>query len=79
MINKIIVEGNNTTWMNADLENDPEEGEYQVLNHEIGKYQKCTSLSEAKTVNTQIQNAFLTLCGLDDPVELDKMPEEKNK
>ena len=76
-INKVVVEGNNTTWMNADLENDPEDGEYQVLNHETGTYQKCTSLSEAKSLNTQIQNAFLTLCGLDNPVELDKMPETK--
>jgi len=74
-VNKILVEGNDTTWMNADLYNDPEEGEYQVLNHEVGTYQKCNSLSEAKSVNTQIQNAFLTLCGLDNPVELDKMPE----
>jgi hypothetical protein len=78
-INKVVVEGNNTTWMNADLENDPEDGEYQVLNHEVGTYQKCTSLSEAKAVNAQIQNAFLTLCGLDNPVELDKMPEVKTK
>ena len=76
-INKVVVEGNNTTWMNADLENDPEDGEYQVLNHMTGTYQKCTSLSEAKSLNTQIQNAFLTLCGLDNPVELDKMPETK--
>lgn len=78
-INKVVVEGNNTTWMNADLENDPEDGEYQVLNHITGTYQKCNSLSEAKALNTQIQNEFLTQCGLDNPVELDKMPETKTK
>ena len=29
-INKVVVEGNDTTWMNADLDNDPEEGECLV-------------------------------------------------
>jgi hypothetical protein len=73
-INKIVVEGLNTTWMNADLENDPEDGEYQVLNHENGTYQKCSSLSEASAVNTKMQNDFLTSFGLDNPVELEEMP-----
>ena len=74
-INKETVVGNDTMWSAADLENDPEVYDYLVFNQKTGTYQKCTTLSEAKALNIQMQTEFLTNSGLDAPEELEKIPE----
>lgn len=45
---KEIVDGNNTTWINADLENDAEDCSYHVFNPFLGIHEKFNSLSTAK-------------------------------
>lgn len=57
-IAKEIIEGNNTTWCAADLENDPEEGVYKVFNHTTGQYEGVQGLSNAKARNQQLKDEF---------------------
>lgn len=56
---KEIVEGNNTTWMAADLANDVEDYTYQVFNHNTGQHEAVSSLSQAKIRNQELKDAFL--------------------
>lgn len=55
---KEIVNGNDTTWMNADLDNDPEENTYHVFNTYTGQHELFTSLSAAKARNEEIKTQF---------------------
>jgi hypothetical protein len=56
---KEIASGNDTTWMNADLNNDPENGVYQVFNTFTGQHEKVQSLSAAKARHAALQTEFL--------------------
>ena len=47
-INKIIVNGDDETWYNVDLDNDPEDGDYRLFIHTTGKYDLFNSLSAIK-------------------------------
>lgn len=58
-IAKEVVDGNNTTWMNADLLNDAEEGMYQVFNHTTGQHEPIDGLSNAINRMTQLKNDFI--------------------
>ena len=55
---KEIVEGGNVTWMNADLDNDPEDGRYQVFNTFVGQHEPHYSLSAAKARKQQLVDEF---------------------
>ena len=55
---KEVVNGNDTTWMNADLDNDPEESNYHVFNTFTGQHELFTSLSSAKTRHEEIKAQF---------------------
>lgn len=57
-IAKEIVDGSNTTWCVADLENDPENGLYKVFNHTTGQYEDVQGLSNAKARNQQLKDEF---------------------
>ena len=57
---KEIVDGNNTTWMAADLENDVEDYIYQVFNHNTGLHEAISSLSQAKIRNQELKDTFLS-------------------
>lgn len=58
-IAKEIVDGNSTTWMNADLLNDSEEGMYQVFNQFIGQHESINGLSNAINRMTELKNQFI--------------------
>lgn len=47
-------DGKNTTWRAADLDNDPENGNYHVFNHKTGKHEFFEKLSEAKARRQKI-------------------------
>lgn len=57
-IAKEVVDGNNTVWTSVDLENDPENGVYQVFNHNTGLYEAVNSLQEAKNRTEELKNIF---------------------
>ncbi len=57
-IAKEIVDGSNTVWTSADLENDPENGVYQVFNHSTGLYEAVNSLQQAKNRTEELKNIF---------------------
>ena len=71
---KEIVDGNNTTWTNADLENDPENGNYFVFNTMTGLHEKANSLTEAKQLFARIKQDFLVFVQLDKWEIVDKIP-----
>jgi len=56
---KEVVNGNDTTWMNADLDNDPEEYRYHVFNQYTGQHELFTSLSAAKARRLEIKEQFI--------------------
>lgn len=55
---KEVVEGENTTWMNADLDNDPEDYRYQVFNTFTGQHEPYDSLSAAKVRRQELIDEF---------------------
>lgn len=59
VITKEIVNGNDTTWLGVDLQNDPEVGTYNVFNHMLGQYERKNSLSEAIARNEQLKTEFI--------------------
>lgn len=64
---KEIVNGNNTTWMNADLENDLENCNYHVFNTFTGQHELFTSLNSAKTRRLELKEQFANELGLNEP------------
>lgn len=58
-IAKEVVDGNNTTWMNADLVNDVEDGSYHVFNQATGQYEGVVGLSNAINRMAQLKDEFL--------------------
>jgi hypothetical protein len=58
-IAKEIVDGNNTTWLNADLLNDSEEGIYQVFNQTTGQHEPIDGLTNAINRMTQLKDEFI--------------------
>lgn len=73
LIAKEEVNGNDTTWLNADLANDPEIGTYQVFNHKNGQYEVCSTLSSAVNRLNELKSEFESgyYFGVK---ELDKLP-----
>ena len=62
-IAKEIVNGNDTTWLNADLDNDPENHVYNVFNTFTGQHERMTSLSAAKVRIAELKEKLLTDVG----------------
>ena len=75
---KVTVEGFNTTWDNADLENDSEDGQYQVFNQNTGQHEQYSLLSEAKNRQQELINLFVAGNGLDAWRILNAPPEPTN-
>lgn len=72
---KVIIVGNDTTWDNADLENDLEDYPYQVFNQYTGQHEKVDSLSLAKSRRQELIAIFITESELDAWVIVDKIPD----
>ena len=65
---KEVAHGNDTTWVNADLDNDPENNNYHVFNTFTDQHELVTSLSLAKARHLEIKqqfDLFITSLGLD--------------
>ena len=72
---KEIVNGNDTTWVNADLDNDPEDSNYHVFNTLTGQHELVVSLSLAKARRLEIKEQFVTEMGLNgEPQEKPAQP-----
>lgn len=69
---KEIIEGNNTTWMSADLVNDPEDYTYQVFNHTTGLHEPVSSLTLAKQRTQELKDSFLNEVFLNAIVEYEE-------
>jgi hypothetical protein len=63
LISKEVVNGNDTTWMTADLNNDSEDYRYHVFNTLTGQHELVTSLSQAKTRLAEIEEQFISGLG----------------
>jgi hypothetical protein len=57
-------------WSNVDLNNDPEEGDYRVLNHYVGTYDSFSTLTAVKADVISKQQQFLIDCKLDRVLEI---------
>jgi hypothetical protein len=64
---KETVNGNDTTWSSADLENDPEDNTYHVFNTFTGQHELVDSLSQAKARKLELKEQFATDLGLNEP------------
>lgn len=67
---KETVNGNDTTWSSADLDNDPEEYTYHVFNTFTGQHELISSLSAAKARKLEIKEQFATDLGLNGEPQL---------
>jgi hypothetical protein len=67
---KETVNGNDTTWSNADLDNDPEEYTYHVFNTFTGQHELISSLSAAKARRLELKEQFVTDLGLNGEPQL---------
>jgi hypothetical protein len=57
-------------WLNVDVNNDPEEGNYRVLNQYTGTYDSFPTLTAAKANITAKKQQFLIDCGLNRVLEI---------
>jgi len=64
---KETVNGNDTTWSNADLENDPEDNNYYVFNTFTGQHELLASLSLVKARRLELKEQFATDLNLNEP------------
>jgi len=67
---KETVNGNDTTWSNADLDNDPENYTYKVFNTFTGQHESLASLSLAKARRLELKEQFATSLGLNSEPQL---------
>jgi hypothetical protein len=58
-IAKVVAVGNDFAWSNADLVNDPEDGDYRMFIHTTGRYEPLTSLSAAKIRKQVLIDEFM--------------------
>jgi len=74
---KEIVDGNNTTWISANLENDIENCRYHLFNPVLGQHETTNSFTEAKQKLNEIKENYLKHIGLDKWVIVDEIPQPK--
>jgi hypothetical protein len=67
---KVTQVENGEVWSNVDVNNDPEEGNYRVLNQYTGTYDSFPTLTASKADIAAKQQQFLTDCGLDRVLEI---------
>lgn len=67
---KEIASGNDITWVNADLDNDPENNTYQVFNTFTGQHESLASLSAAKARRLELKEQFATNLGFNSEPQL---------
>ena len=67
---KETVNGNDTIWTSADLNNDPEEYNYKVFNIFTGQHESLASLSLAKARRLELKEQFVTDFGLNGEPQL---------
>jgi hypothetical protein len=72
---KETVNGNDTTWSNADLDNDPEDYTYHVFNTFTGQHELLSSLSLAKARYLELKEQFATELGLNGEPQLKPVDE----
>lgn len=72
---KETVNGNDTTWSNADLDNDPEDHTYHVFNTFTGQHELASSLSAAKAKQLELKEQFATELGLNGEPQLKPVDE----
>lgn len=58
-IAKVVAVGNDFAWSNADLDNDPEDGDYRMFIHTTGLYESFTSLSVIKVRKQALIDEFM--------------------
>jgi hypothetical protein len=68
-----FVNGNNTTWREVQ-ESDPEDTVCQVFDTFTGTYTQVDTKTEARALNEQKKQEFLTSSSLISVLELEKMP-----
>lgn len=56
---KVIASGDDSIWSNADLDTDPEDGDYRTFVHMSGQYELFTSLSSAKSSRQALIDEFM--------------------
>lgn len=59
-----VIDGNNTTWMSADLENDPADGSYHVFNTLTGEHEPVSGLQNAIERREEIKAEFAVASNL---------------
>lgn len=62
---KVNLVKNKELWVDADIPNDPEEGDYRVFSQYTGTYDSFSTLSEAVADFTTKQQNFTVSIGLD--------------
>lgn len=62
---KVNLVKNKELWVDADIPNDPEEGDYRVFSQYTGTYDSFSTLSEAVADFTTKQQNFMVSIGLD--------------
>lgn len=60
-IAKVIVSGDDSIWSTADLDNDPEDGDYRTFVHTLGQYESFTALSLAKSRMQELIDEFMPI------------------
>ena len=62
---KVIKTDAGEIWSDGDVNNDPEEGDYHVLNQYTGLYDAFSTLTEVKADIAKKQQQFLVDCEID--------------
>jgi len=72
---KETVNGDDVTWVNADLDNDEEIHRYQVFNTFTGQHEAMQSLTEVKNRRQELMNQLLIDLKLDSVKEFNGWPD----
>ena len=67
---KVTYVENGEVWSNVDMDNDPEEGNYRVLEQYTGTYDSFATLTESKADINAKKEQFLIDSGLDKVLEI---------
>lgn len=71
---KVVVDGNDTTWTSADLDQEDGEGDYRVFNQFTGEYEAFPSASSARVRFAELKQEFLASVGLSEFNVVDALP-----
>lgn len=71
---KEVVNGTDTTWVNADLNGPDDSNVYHVFNTLTGLHEKVVGLEAAKLRMDSIKQEFIVFCALDKIEVVDSIP-----